>query len=205
MREELKNNSNKPWNQLVSSSWFACAASPVSLSAQAVEKWHPRIEQLKLLLVLGNAQKQQVIYHVGGMRKTPLSNPQTNPQQGWKTFSGCDLYKLDANVTALIIFKCPFHKPQISRDAEPRDFPPKGSQGAQHGPVACFSEGDAHSQPTIKAFCTQEARASNLTHMSLRHMTACAYWRGRTGGERAAGQRILLVNLSRHSCEMRLL
>ena len=130
MREELKNNSNKPWNQLVSSSWFACAASPVSLSAQAVEKWHPRIEQLKLLLVLGNAQKQQVIYHVGGMRKTPLSNPQTNPQQGWKRFSGCDLYKLDANVTALIIFKCPFHKPQISRDAEPRDFPPKGSQGA---------------------------------------------------------------------------
>lgn len=33
-------------------------------------------------------------------------------------------------------------------------------------------------------------------------MTACAYWRGRTGGERAAGQRIRL-NLSRHSCEMR--
>lgn len=55
-----------------------------------------------------------------------------------------------------------------------------------------------------KTFLYARARPSNLTHMSLRHMTACAHWRGRAGGERAAGQRIL-SNLSRHSCEMRLL
>lgn len=45
------------------------------------------------------------------------------------------------------------------------------------------------------------ARSSNLTHMSLRHMTVYAYWRELNGGERAAGQGVL-SNLSRHSCEM---
>lgn len=63
------------------------------------------------------------------MRKTPSSNPQTNPQQGRKTCSGCDLHKLDANIITLIIFKCPFYDPQTPKDADPRDFPPKGSQG----------------------------------------------------------------------------
>lgn len=43
-----------------------------------------------------------------------------------------------------------------------------------------------------RGFLYTRAWDSNLSHMSLRHMTACAHWRGSTGGERAAGQRIPL-------------
>lgn len=73
---------------------------------------------------------------------------------------------------------------------------------AQNQAIAAFLWRSRSSWVHNKSFLYTRARASNLPHMSLRHMTACAYWRGRTGGERAAGQRILL-NLSRHSCEMR--
>lgn len=51
----------------------------------------------------------------------------------------------------------------------------------------------------IKALCTRNLEPQ-ISLTSLSHMTACAYWREHTGGERAAGQRILL-NLSRHSCD----